>query len=78
MVGLTGGTLGLMTPQGVIRPRVPRAAAPAAGSWGGLQLWSWSFVLYTISAIIYSLCVLVGSVCSMRLDTKSSLPGHNI
>ena len=39
MVGLTGGTLGLMTPQGVIRPRVPRAAAPAAGSWGGLQLW---------------------------------------
>ena len=31
VVGLTGGTLGLMTPQGVIRPRVPRAAAPAAG-----------------------------------------------
>ena len=64
VVGLTGGTLGLMTPQGVTRPRVPRAA-PAAGSWGGLKVVLASFLSNP-------------SVCSMRLDTESSLPGINI
>ena len=58
VVGLTGGTRGLMTPQGVIRPRVPRAAAPAAGSWGGLQLWLEFCFVHHLSNYLFTVLAL--------------------